>query len=228
MTTNKCLVIGGTSGIGQTTSVLIAERMKCEIDTPTKDELDVMYVLDVESYIHAHGPYSHIVYSAGLNGLHWIKDSDICAITHNLLAVNCTGFISTISEHIRLFPEAPISAVAVSSDAARIPMRGSVAYCTSKAALNMAVKTMARELAPRHRINAVAPGMVEDTPMTKYIDETLPGFRNWSESFARKYEKRNTPTGRRATKQEVAETIFWVLIGPPQMTGAIIEINGGK
>ena len=107
-------------------------------------------------------------------------------------------------------------------------MRGSVAYCASKAALNAAVRVMARELAPLHRINAVAPGMVEDTPMTDYIDRNLPEFRGWALEYVAEYERQNTPSGRRATKSEVAETIVWVLFGPEQMTGAILDINGGR
>jgi NAD(P)-dependent dehydrogenase (short-subunit alcohol dehydrogenase family) len=70
--------------------------------------------------------------------------------------------------------------------------------------------------------------MVEGTAMTKYIDETIPKFRGWTPEYAREYERASVPSGRRATLEEVAETIRWVLLGPEQMTGAIIKINGGK
>lgn len=233
----KVLIVGGNSGIGEAVSQSLIKSHKTLNQyipgRPGKtgdksNEMDVTSRNSVGLFIEATGPFDYIVYSAGANQLAWMSDPVITAVAEDLFDVNCAGFIQVISEHIRQFPAAPLSAVAVSSDAARIPMRGSVAYCVSKAALDMAVKTMARELAPFHRINAVAPGMVEGTPMTDYIDETVPVFRGWTPDQARNYEKQNTPTKRRATLGEVAGTIIWVLFGPAQMTGSIVEINGGR
>jgi NAD(P)-dependent dehydrogenase (short-subunit alcohol dehydrogenase family) len=224
---NRAIVIGGNSGIGATTADVLS-GMGHEVDVPPRDKLDVTSGVDISSYIRTHGPFPYIVYSAGRNELAWVDSLDIDLTMYTMFEVNCAGFVHFISRHIRTFPEQPVSAVAVSSDAGRIPMRGSIAYCASKAALDMSIKVLARELAPLHRINAVAPGMVEDTPMTEYIDKTIPEFRSWTPEHAREYEKQNTPTGRRATRLEVARTIAWVLTGPEQMTGAIIEITGGK
>ena len=228
--TYKVLIIGGNSGIGLATAGHIRGVWleSAEIHTPSKPELDVDAPLRVESYLSRHGPFTHIVYSAGINRLAWASKKKISFHMEDHFAINCAGFVEVIGAHVRLFPTAYISAVAVSSDASSRPMRGSVAYCASKAALNMAVKVLARELAPLHRINAVAPGMVEGTAMTAYIDETIPAFRGWTDEEALAYERANTPTKRRATLEEVAETITWVLFGPDQMTGAIVEINGGK
>ena len=227
----KVLIVGGRSGIGAATAELLGRKYAArglEIAIPDHKMLDVNAPISIENYLIEHGPFTHIVYSAGLNKLAWVNARKISFKMEDMFSINCAGFVELIGSHIRGYPTARLSAVAVSSDAATRPMRGSVAYCASKAALNMAVKVMARELAPLHRINAVAPGMVEGTPMTAYIDEAVPEFRGWTEDEARKYEAQNTPTGRRATLGEVAETIEWVLFGPDQMTGAIIEINGGK
>ena len=169
-----------------------------------------------------------VVYSAYWNRLAWVREPGGPFLAEDMFSVRPCRIRPTISGAVRHSPATPLSAVVVSSDAAEIPMRGSVAYCASKAALNMAVRTMARELAPLHRINAVAPGMVDGTPMTEYIDETVPVFRGWTPDQARNYERANTPTKRRATVTEVAETIAWVLFGPAQMTGSIVSINGGR
>lgn len=225
----KILIIGGTSGIGAMTgAVLLAQHPGIKQCIPEGHNLNVTDRIGVMNYVREHGPFSHIVYSAGINNLQWIESYGIDNTMEKSFAVNCTGFVSIISQHIQAFPSARMSAVAVSSDAGRIPMRGSVAYCASKSALDMAVKVMARELAPLHRINAIAPGMVDGTPMTEYIDRTIPEFRGWTKEAALAYEKQNTPTGRRATMEEVAETIAWVLFGPEQMTGAVIDITGGR
>jgi sorbitol-6-phosphate 2-dehydrogenase len=227
----KVLIVGGRSGIGAATAELLAKKYSghgMELAIPDHKMLDVDAPYSIDRYVREFGPFTHIVYSAGLNRLFWVTHRKISFMMEDMYSVNCAGFVELIGSHVRLYPTAYLSAVAVSSDASRIPMRGSVAYCSSKAALNMAVKVMARELAPLHRINAVAPGMVEGTPMTAYIDEAIPEFRGWTEERAREYERSNTPTGRRATLGEVAETIEWVLFGPDQMTGAIIDINGGR
>jgi len=226
----RIMIVGGTSGIGEEVSRILQNTHRWDLDQfiPTRDFMDVTSRHSVETFIEMYGPFRYIVYSAGANQLAWINAANVTDIAENLYDVNCAGFIRVISEHVRQYPEDAISAVAVSSDAAEIPMRGSVAYCASKAALNMAVKVMARELAPLHRINAVAPGMVEGTPMTEYIDETVPVFRGWTPDQARNYERQNTPTRRRATLQEVADTIVWALMGPAQMTGSIVSINGGR
>ena len=232
MTDSKVLIIGGHSGIGMAVSELLNKQRpdipEMEQYVPDKATLDVESRSTVERVIREEGPFTHIIYSAGLNRLAWVYDRSISFLMEDMFYVNCSGFVGVVSAHVRIWEGAPLSVVAVSSDAARIPMRGSVAYCASKAALEAAVRCMAREMAPVHRINAVAPGMVEGTPMTEYIDRTIPEFRDWSPEYAREYERSGTPTGRRATLAEVAETIVWVLTGPEQMTGAIIDINGGR
>jgi NAD(P)-dependent dehydrogenase (short-subunit alcohol dehydrogenase family) len=118
--------------------------------------------------------------------------------------------------------------VAVSSDAAERPMRTSIAYCASKAALNMAVKVAARELAPEIRVNAVSPGMVSGTAMTEYIDDVVPEIRRWTPEAAARYEQSQIPAGRRATKDEVADLVYHTLCGPEYMTGSILTLNGGR
>jgi NAD(P)-dependent dehydrogenase (short-subunit alcohol dehydrogenase family) len=225
----KVLVVGGMSGIGDTVArELKRQYPKLEQYVPPRLIMDVTDRCSVANAVQAEGPFTHIVYSAGMNDLAWVPERRTARLMDETFRVNCSGFVSVVSEHIHAFPDDALSVVAVSSDAAEIPMRGSVAYCASKAALNMAVKVLARELAPLHRINAVSPGMVDGTPMTAYIDATIPIFRGWTPDQARNYERQNVPTERRASRDEVAETVIWVLMGPDQMTGSIIDINGGR
>jgi NAD(P)-dependent dehydrogenase (short-subunit alcohol dehydrogenase family) len=229
---DKYLIVGGNSGIGEAVFNLLEDELGSvnSLYRPPRELMNVNNRGEVHSCLVHYGPFQYIVYSAGINQLQWIRD--YYRKPYNNLGstfdTNVGGFVNVVSIHKHLYPMAQVSAVAVSSDAAEIPMRGSLAYCVSKAALDMAVKVMARELAPLWRVNAVAPGMVDGTLMTKYIDETIPVFRGWTSEYAREYERSSVPSGRRATIEEVAETIRWVLLGPEQMNGAIIKINGGK
>jgi NAD(P)-dependent dehydrogenase (short-subunit alcohol dehydrogenase family) len=229
---DKFLILGGNSGIGEAVFNLLEDEQGNvnQLFRPRSSMVNVANRRHVRRYITINGPFDYIVFSAGINKLQWIADAPEDGYANFIFTmdVNLCGFYYVVAEHVNAWPQAKVSAVAVSSDAGEIPMRGSIAYCVSKAALDMAVKVMARELAPLWRVNAVAPGMVEGTDMTKYIDEMIPGFRGWTPEYAREYERASVPSGRRATLEEVAETIRWVLMGPEQMTGAIIRINGGK
>jgi 3-oxoacyl-[acyl-carrier protein] reductase len=198
--------------------------------TPSADILDVRSSAECYACVRQEGPFDYIVYSAGVNQLAWISQlagphGDVFENTWN---VNCQGFIRIMANHEMLFPDAEGSAVAISSDAARRPMRGSVAYCSSKAALDMAVRTMARELAPRWRVNAISPGSTEGTFMTQHLDEEIPVFRNWSKHQSRQYEISQIPMARRAYPEEIAHFTAQVLEGPDYLTGAILEVNGGR
>lgn len=193
-------------------------------------DTDVRSVSALVNYILEHGPFTHVVYSAGINQLKWIKDyGEDPSMIHEVMMVNVIGFSYMLSALEYANAGVPCRVVAVSSDAAERPMRGSLAYCASKAALNMAVRVAARELGPAGwRVNAVAPGMTEFTEMQAYIDRQVPIFRGWSPAKARSYEDSQNPLGRRATTDEVAELIQDVLLGSDYMNGSIITLNGGR
>jgi NAD(P)-dependent dehydrogenase (short-subunit alcohol dehydrogenase family) len=127
-----------------------------------------------------------------------------------------------------MFGRSKFRAIAVVSDAMRNPMRGSLAYCASKAALAAIIKNLAREWAPDTFVAGVAPAVVADTPMSDYIDSTVPDFRGWTPEQAKAYEQTMLPLKRRVTKNEVAEVMANLLFGPEYLTGTIIDITGGK
>lgn len=167
-----------------------------------------------------------IVYCAGINPLNAITDVDEGEM-QMAFSVNVMGFIRVLQKALDIIP-GRLNVVAVASDAARNPMRNSIVYCASKAALVQAVRVAARELAPKHRINAVSPGVIEGTPMSTTIDAAVKLQRGWSDEEAEAYERSMIPMQRRAAKQEVAGVILNTLNGPDYLTGSNIEITGGK
>jgi NAD(P)-dependent dehydrogenase (short-subunit alcohol dehydrogenase family) len=168
-----------------------------------------------------------VVFSVGINRLDWVHQVDPIDFAE-VMETNVWSFVNLIKA-LDLQGNGPCNVVAVTSDAAWRPMRTSIAYCASKAALEMAVRVASREYAPAGwRINAVAPGKVHDTPMTKYVDEAVLKLRGWTVEAAEQYELGSTPLGRKVTKEEVAHVIEQVLFGPAAQTGEIIAVNGGR
>lgn len=237
---NNILVIGTTEASDQQKNIgdaffdsIGGVNAKAGIDNwkarhPLKFALDVTDTESVEKYLTRNGPWDEIVYCAGLNQLAW-ADQLSMGLMSEIFQVNAFGIVNVLGAHKALFPAHPVSAVIVTSDAGHNPMRGSTAYCSSKAAADMVVRCLAREWgSDGWRVNAVAPAMVADTPMTTYIDEAVPGFRGWTPEYAAAYEASQLQGRGRITKAEVVAGIWSVLRGPKYMNGAILDLSGGK
>ncbi|MFQ5445487.1 MAG: SDR family NAD(P)-dependent oxidoreductase [Saprospiraceae bacterium] len=93
------------------------------------------------------------------------------------------------------------------------------AYGASKAGLNSLTQSLAVELGPHNVIvNAVAPGFVE-TDMTKGLLKGKAG----------EVIKKQSPLGRVATPEEVADAVvFLASEGAAFMTGSILDVNGAS
>jgi NAD(P)-dependent dehydrogenase (short-subunit alcohol dehydrogenase family) len=84
-------------------------------------------------------------------------------------------------------------------------------YCTSKAALHMLSKTMAKAWAPEISVNCIAPGMI----VQGEVEEAY-------EHFARK-----TPMKRNGTANDVAAAAIFFATAPHFITGQILAVDGG-
>jgi len=95
------------------------------------------------------------------------------------------------------------------------PLRGHAVYCMAKAALAMATKSLALELAPDVRVNAVAPGAIL-----------------WPEGGADEAKQAallaRTPLARTGTPEEIAEAVRWLLQDARYTTGQILRVDGGR
>lgn len=97
------------------------------------------------------------------------------------------------------------------------PRKDLLAYSMSKAALMEAVRSLARELAPKVRINAVAPGVV-----------AWPEEGNESgEAFKREYLSR-VPLQRAGTPEDAAEAVRWLALDARYVTGEVVRVDGGR
>lgn len=109
-----------------------------------------------------------MVYSVGVEGVMPLKMMKRDYL-NDVMDVNCMAFI----EMCRYFSSKRISeegasVVAISSLAGCMNYVGEIAYCISKAALDSAVKGVAKELARRKiRVNSVLPGTTETAMLSK-------------------------------------------------------------
>lgn len=86
-------------------------------------------------------------------------------------------------------------------------------YCSSKAALHMLTKAMAKALAPKISVNCVAPGMID-----------------LGEKSARAFMGRmakQTPMQRNGTGEDVAAAVLFFATAPTFITGQILYVDGG-
>jgi 3-oxoacyl-[acyl-carrier protein] reductase len=111
----------------------------------------------------------------------------------------------------------PAAVVNISSGAATRARPGAAHYCTSKAALEMATKACAVELAAHGvRVNAVAPGFVEvDSPVNPVTPE-------YAAAVAQ------NPLGRPGQADEIAAAVVWLAGSDAAfVTGAVLRVDGG-
>lgn len=108
--------------------------------------------------------------------------------------------------------------VAVSSVAAHTGAPHHLHYAAAKAGLENLVKSLARALAPRVRVNCVSPGIT----LTPMGEDTV-------RALAPDYAQQKLLVQRYASPDEIARCI--VFIASPLagfMTGATVDINGGR
>jgi 3-oxoacyl-[acyl-carrier protein] reductase/pteridine reductase len=86
-------------------------------------------------------------------------------------------------------------------------------YCSSKAALHMLTKVMAKALAPEIAVNAVAPGMID-------LGEKS------AAAFMRRMA-RQTPMQRNGRADEIAAAVLFFATAPQFITGQILTVDGG-
>jgi 3-oxoacyl-[acyl-carrier protein] reductase len=104
----------------------------------------------------------------------------------------------------------------ISSIAGRTGLGSNVAYCASKAALDSMTRSLGRALAPQIRVVSVSPGLI-DGPYAATFDR----------AFIQE-QTRRTPQGRLATAEDVADTIYAVIVHLPMTTGTDVPVDGGR
>jgi len=98
---------------------------------------------------------------------------------------------------------------------AQRPLRDHVVYSAAKAGLVMLTKSLARELGPQIRVNAIAPGPVmwPEYPMDEALKAEIVG---------------KTALQRTGSPEDIARTALFLAADAPYVTGQVIAVDGGR
>lgn len=158
-----------------------------------------------------------LVYSAGISSVLPLNSITRERIDE-CMSVNTYGFIELVRQMIRRkYRAEKMSIVAISSIAAVQPEKCQTLYAMSKAAMNVAVRTLAAELAGKNiRINSICPGAT-DTRMT---DEVL------EKGIVPNLEKQLLGM---LTPEQIAGCVLFLLDDQSSaMTGRVLFADGGR
>ncbi|MEB2343384.1 MAG: SDR family oxidoreductase [Deltaproteobacteria bacterium] len=109
--------------------------------------------------------------------------------------------------------------VNVSSVAGLAGIGSSIPYCASKAGLNVLTLILARTLAPRIRVNAVAPGFI--------TGRWLEGGLGAAYEPVKKAMEARSPLARVCTPEDVAQVILALVADADMVTGQVVPVEGG-
>ena len=136
-------------------------------------------------------------------------------IWDRIISVNVKGAFFCCREAIAMMKEAGKgSIVNVSSIAGQTGLGSSLAYSASKAALINMTRGLAASCAPEVSVNAIAPGVIE----TRWIQ----GWEKFTDPH-----REATPMKRHATPEDVAMSIYGLIINP-FVTGQTLRVDGGR
>lgn len=130
-----------------------------------------------------------------------------------IFASNTRGPYLVTREALRWLRERKGRIINMGSLGGLLPWPTHAHYCSSKAALHMLTKVMAKALAPAIAVNAVAPGMID-------LDEAA------AKPFMRRMAKQ-TPMRRNGSGEEVADAVRFFATAPHFITGQILAVDGG-
>ncbi|MFM7099122.1 MAG: SDR family NAD(P)-dependent oxidoreductase [Gemmataceae bacterium] len=242
MTNKAAIVTGGGTGIGKSTSLLLASKgfkVVVNYSRSAKDAEDtcseiiklggqaISFKADVSNdqqirdmakqCASLFGGIDVLVNNAGTT--HFIEHTDLEALTDqvwdDIFSVNMKGTFYACRAVMPELKKSKGNIVNVTSVAGLAGNGSSMPYAMSKAALNCMTKSLAKSFAPDVRVNAVAPGPV----LTRWLK---PHPKMIEQSLAL------TPMKRASTGEDIAAAIVFLATGTNLMTGQVVVVDGGR
>ena len=242
------IVTGGGTGIGRSTSLLLARRgaravvvnyarsagdaestarevrglgaeaMPHRADVADEAQVKAMIAATVDRY----GGLDVLVNNAGTT--HFIPHADLDGLTdevwNDILSVNLKGTFFCCRAAAGELKKTHGAIVNVASIAAHRASGSSIAYAVSKAGVVQLTRALALALSPEVRVNSVSPGLVSTRWFSRRFGDEAAAAQ--AETFARA-----TPLGRIAGPDDVAQAVV-ALLENDVITGQDLVVDGGK
>ncbi|MDC1031700.1 SDR family NAD(P)-dependent oxidoreductase [Flavobacteriaceae bacterium] len=220
------LIIGGSSGIGLALAELLALKNSVYVASRTNESLLNLYVNYIPFDVTTDqldlsllpDKLDGFVYCPGSINLRPFKGLKTEAFLSDF-EINVIGAVSALKSVLNLLNASSNAAVVFYSTVAvqtGMPFHSSVS--ASKGAIEGLTRSLAAEFAPKIRVNAIAPSLV-DTPLaSKFLNNEM------------KLEKANErhPLGRVGNAKELAQATAFLLGDESSwMTGRILQLDGG-
>lgn len=240
-TGKKIIIAGASSGIGKQTAITLSTigaqlimiaRREVKLEETLKllqgeghsfysaDLSDLNCIEELFKKINIeHGAVDGLVYCVGTNStvpIQQLKPNKL----QEIFQINFFSFIETVRQVVRRgrYNEG-MRIVAVSSNASLRGDKAHTAYSASKAAMNAAVRCLAKELAAKKiYVNSIAPAMTNTEIYKQYASEAVDSEKALME---RQYLGLIEP-------EEVAESIAFLLSSASKkITGITLFVDGG-
>jgi 3-oxoacyl-[acyl-carrier protein] reductase len=241
------IVTGGGTGVGRATALALAERGCASVInySRSKDEAletaaeverrgvrslpvqadvadDAACRALVDAAVRELGRVDVLVQSAGVTS--FIPHANLDAVGaddwQRILGVNLVGAFQMARA-----VKAPMQAagagviVNVSSVAGIAGVGSSIPYCASKAGMNNLTITLARVLAPKIRVVAVAPGFITGRWLEGGLGAAYAPIKQAMEA--------KSPLGRVCDPSDVSDAIVSLITGSDLVTGIVMPVEGG-
>ena len=190
--------------------------VQCDVS----DEAGVRKML--EKVKRAFGRLDVLVNNAGTTAAWKPKDLDTLSLEEwdRVFAVNVRGLFQVTRASLPLLRNGTNPCVINTASIVGLrPGPQPLPYAASKAAVVNLTKTLAWNLGPDIRVNAVAPGWMEGDWMKRMLNE------NYDDLMGKRAKA--TPLKRVVTADDVAETIMSLVQSNRFVTGEVIVIDGG-
>ena len=239
----SALVTGGATGIGRAAVLALARAgydvcinygsseaaaretareagknsllVKCDVSDEKAVRTMVQKVKD------SFGRLDVLINNAGTTASWKPKDLETLSLDEwdKVFAVNVRGLFQVTRACVPLLKESKGCVVNTASIVGLRPGPQPLPYAASKAAVVNLTKTLAWNLGPEIRVNAVAPGWMEGDWMKRMLKDKYDDLMG--------KRAKATPLKRVVTAEDVAETMMSLIQGNRFVTGEIIVIDGG-
>lgn len=169
----------------------------------------------------AQGPRpTHLVNNAGILGAEMPLDAANAAAIDPVLAVNLRGTFLVTSAFLNARAGHKTAAIVNMASIAGLNggAPGRAVYAATKGAMLALTQSMARDLTPGLRVNALAPGIIDTEIQTAIFPDRA----------ALQATTAGIPLARLGQPAEVAEAAAWLLFDAAYITGEVIRIAGGR